>query len=375
MIKFNNIVKKYKNKTVINKLNLEINKGELVVLIGASGCGKTTLLKMINGLMKPSSGDVIINNQNIKNLDIIKLRRKIGYVIQHIGLFPHKTIRENIEVILKVEKIENDLRLEKTKSLLNMVGLNPEEYMNRYPTELSGGQQQRIGVARAFSTDPDIILMDEPFSALDPITRSDLQDELVELQAKLKKTIIFVTHDMDEAIKIADKICIINKGEIVQYDTPENILKNPSDEFVQDFVGKNRIWASPSFIKVKDIMINKPITATDKLPVFKCLEKMREHKVDNLLIINAESKKFKGIVSAKYLRNLDDKNIPTCDVMYTESPTLKPDDSIIDAINTINEHKLSFIPVLNDEKLIRGMITKSSLLTTLSCQYIDMEVL
>lgn len=375
MIKFNNIVKKYKNKTVINKLNLEINKGELVVLIGASGCGKTTLLKMINGLMKPSSGDIIINNQNIKNLDIIKLRRKIGYVIQHIGLFPHKTIRENIEVILKVEKLESDLRLEKTKSLLNMVGLNPEEYMDRYPTELSGGQQQRIGVARAFSTDPDIILMDEPFSALDPITRSDLQDELVELQAKLKKTIIFVTHDMDEAIKIADKICIINKGEIVQYDTPENILKNPYDEFVQDFVGKNRIWASPSFIKVKDIMINKPVTATDKLPVFKCLEKMREHKVDSLLIINAESKKFKGIVSAKYLRNLDDKNIPTCDVMYTETPTLKPNDNIIDAINIINENKLSFIPILNDEKIICGMITKSSLLTTLSCQYIDMEVL
>ena len=169
------------------------------------------------------------------------LRRNIGYVIQQTGLFPHMTIRENIELIPKLQKVDSEKIIENTKKLMQMVGLNCEEFLDRYPTELSGGQQQRVGVARAFANDPDIILMDEPFSALDPMTRSDLQDELVELQSKLKKTIVFVTHDMDEAIKISDMICIMKDGEVLQYDTPENILRNPVDEFVSNFVGKNRI--------------------------------------------------------------------------------------------------------------------------------------
>jgi osmoprotectant transport system ATP-binding protein len=208
MIKFENISKQYKTKKVLNDITFTVQKGSLVAIIGESGCGKTTLLKMINRLIKPTSGMICIDGKDAAAMDEVALRRRIGYVIQQTGLFPHMTIRENIELIPRLEKMPLKDREDNTKGLMKMVGLDCSEFLDRYPTELSGGQQQRVGVARAFATDPDIILMDEPFSALDPMTRSDLQDELVELQSKLKKTIIFVTHDMDEAIKIADMICI-----------------------------------------------------------------------------------------------------------------------------------------------------------------------
>ena len=181
MIRFENVTKRYKTKQVLKEINLTIEKGKLVTIIGESGCGKTTLLKMINRLIKPSSGFIYINNKKIQSIDEVMLRRNIGYVIQQTGLFPHMTIRENIELIPKLQKVDSEKIIENTRKLMQMVGLNCEEFLDRYPTELSGGQQQRVGVARAFANDPDIILMDEPFSALDPMTRSDLQDELVEL--------------------------------------------------------------------------------------------------------------------------------------------------------------------------------------------------
>ena len=200
MIKFENVTKQFKETKVLSNISLEIEKGQLVVLIGASCCGKTTTLKMINRLIKPTTGKVLINNKDISREDVIELRRNIGYVIQQTGLFPHMTIQENIEIIPRVQKKSSEEITQKTYELMEMVGLDCETFLHRYPTELSGGQQQRVGVARAFATDPDIILMDEPFSALDPITRSGLQEELVHLQSKLRKTIVFVTHDMDEAM-------------------------------------------------------------------------------------------------------------------------------------------------------------------------------
>ena len=223
MIEFKGITKSFKGNEVLKGINLEIQTGHLVAIIGGSGCGKTTLLKMINLLIHPTSGEILIDGEDITKYDVIKLRRRMGYVIQQTGLFPHMTIRENIQLISKLEKVEHKKLEDITIQMMNMVGLDPSVYLDRYPTELSGGQQQRVGVARAFATDPEIILMDEPFSALDPMTRSDLQDELVGLQSKLGKTIVFVTHDMDEAIKIADMICIMKDGKILQYDTPENI--------------------------------------------------------------------------------------------------------------------------------------------------------
>ncbi len=211
MITFENISKSYKNTTVLKNISFTMKDGEFVCLIGESGCGKTTTLKMINKLIEPTSGKITINNQDIKKTDEIKLRRKMGYVIQQTGLFSHMSIRDNIEIIAKIEKMPEKKRKERVKEMMRMVDLD-ESLLDRYPNELSGGQLQRIGIARAFMTDPKIILMDEPFSALDPMSRTALQDELLKLQRKFHKTIVFVTHDMDEAIKLADKIAIMEKG-------------------------------------------------------------------------------------------------------------------------------------------------------------------
>lgn len=372
MIEFKNVRKDFKSKVVLKDVSFNINKGELVAIIGASGCGKTTTLKMINRLIKPSSGQISINGEDIASKDIIKLRRNIGYVIQQTGLFPHMTVKENIEIIPKVEKMDSEKITKKTYELMDMVGLNSEEFLDRYPTELSGGQQQRIGVARAFATDPEIILMDEPFSALDPITRIQLQDELVDLQDKFKKTIVFVTHDMDEAIKIADKICIMDKGEIVQYDVPENILKNPINDFVSEFIGKNRIWSSPEFIKAKDIMIENPVTCLKNAPLLRCVEKMRSSKVDSLMVID-KSNHLLGIVTAKQIQNRTDRNILVEEIMNKDFTKVSADNTIIDILEIIKEYKISQVPVIDPNGLLQGIITKSSLVTTLSEQFLDTE--
>jgi len=373
LIKFEKVSKKFKNATVLSDVTFEIEEGQLVAIIGESGCGKTTTLKMINRLIKPTSGKIYINGEDISMKNVIDLRRNIGYVIQQTGLFPHMTIRENIELIPKVQNKSTEDITQRTYDLMDMVGLDCNEFLDRYPTELSGGQQQRVGVARAFATNPDIILMDEPFSALDPITRSSLQDELVSLQSKLKKTIVFVTHDMDEAVRISDKICIMDKGEVIQYDTPENILKNPVNDFVSEFVGKKRIWASPEFIKAEDIMIENPITCSEDISIFKCIEKMRSYKVDSLMVIDNKSKKLRGIAKGKQIRLIDDKSIKVSSILEDDYTYVSPNDTIIDVLKSVNENNISTIPVLNDKGSLIGLITESSLVTTLSQQYIEEE--
>lgn len=234
MIRFENVTKRFGNKTVLDDISLDIKDNELTVLIGPSGCGKTTTLKMMNRLITPTSGKITIDDIDVEAIDKIELRRKMGYVIQQGGLFPHMTIRENIEIIEKLEKKDPQHIIENTQRLMEMVDLDPDEYLESYPTELSGGQRQRIGVIRALANDPKIILMDEPFSALDPITRNNLQEEFIKLQKKVEKTIVFVTHDMDEAIRVADRICIMKDGHVIQFDTPEELLRNPVDAFVEN---------------------------------------------------------------------------------------------------------------------------------------------
>ena len=372
MIEFKNVNKNFKNKKVLKDISFNINKGELVSIIGASGCGKTTTLKMINRLINPSSGQILIDGENIATKDIIKLRRNVGYVIQQTGLFPHMTVRENIELISTIEKNDKKKISEKTVELMEMVGLEKDEYLDRYPTELSGGQQQRVGVARAFATNPEVILMDEPFSALDPITRNQLQDELLELQNTLKKTIVFVTHDMDEAIKISDRICIMNEGEIAQYDTPENILKNPSNDFVSEFIGRNRIWSSPEFIRAKDIMIENPVTCFKSSSLLRCIEKMKKNKVDSLMVIS-KGNDLLGIVTAKQIQKMTDRSVLLENMMNNKFVTVKPEDTIIDILEIVKENKISQIPVVDNEGKLIGIITKSSLVTTLSGQFIDTD--
>lgn len=242
MIRFEQVSKKYPNGTfAVKSLDLEIKKGEFFVLIGPSGSGKTTTLKMINRLIDLSKGWVWINGKKISDYDINELRWNIGYVLQQIALFPHMTIAENIAVVPELKNWSKEKVATRVDELLKMVGLDPKEYRNRKPSELSGGQQQRVGVIRALAADPEIILMDEPFSALDPFSREKLQDDMVEIQRKLKKIIVFVTHDMQEALKLGDRICLMKDGEVVQVGTPHQFLTNPVNEFVREFVGSRKL--------------------------------------------------------------------------------------------------------------------------------------
>jgi len=372
MIEFKNVSKFFNDKQILRDISFMINQGELVAIIGASGCGKTTILKMINRLIDSFSGKIFINGEDIVKQDIIKLRRNIGYVIQQTGLFPHMTVKENIEIIPKIEKMHEEKIIKRTYEVMEMVGLNSDEYLNRYPSELSGGQQQRVGIARAFATNPKIILMDEPFSALDPITRLQLQDELINLQAKIKKTIVFVTHDMNEAIKIADKICILNQGEIIQYDTPENILKNPVNDFVSTFVGKNRIWSSPEFIRAKDIMIDQPLTCSKNLSLLECVEKMKFTNADSLLIVDP-CDYLLGIVTAKQTQNRSDRHVLVESIMKNDFIKISSDEPIINILEIFKQHKIVQAPVVDEKGLLKGLITQSSLLIALSQQFLDTE--
>jgi len=238
MIKFSHVAKSYDNdKTyAIQDFSLEIHNGEMLVLLGASGCGKTTVLKMINRLIEPTAGDIEINGTNIKDYDTVKLRRSIGYVFQNVGLFPHMTVAENIAIVLRLNKIPYKKRKQRARELLETVNLEPDIFAERFPQELSGGQQQRVGVARALAADPAYLLMDEPFGAIDAITRYTLQNEILHLKKKLNKTIVFVTHDIFEALRLGDRIAIINNGRLEQVGDKKNVITQPATPFVHDLI-------------------------------------------------------------------------------------------------------------------------------------------
>lgn len=374
MIKLKNVTKSFKDSKILKGIDLTVNKGELVVLIGPSGCGKTTTLKMLNKLIKPTSGEIHIAGEDISKKDTIELRRNIGYVIQQTGLFPHMTVGDNIGLVPYLKGWEDDKIRERTIELLQMVGMDADQYIDRYPSELSGGQQQRIGVARAFATNPEIILMDEPFSALDPITRNQLQDELFNLQEKFKKTIVFVTHDMDEALKLGDRVCIMKDGEIIQYDTPENILKNPSHGFVEEFIGKNRIWNQPEFIKAEDIIIKNPVKAVGSRSIVQASEIMKERHVDSILVVDRDDN-LEGIVTLKDIRRNRDKEnkVILRDIMEKNVVYVHKDSSIVDILKVINEKRIGYVPVVDDENKLMGLITRSSLISVLSGQFLEAE--
>ncbi len=244
VIQFNHVSKAYEDGTkAVDSLHLEIKKGEFFVLIGPSGCGKTTTMKMINRLIETTEGSILIDGKDIQQYNINELRWNIGYVLQQIALFPHMTIAENIAVVPEMRKWSKEKTKVRVDELLQMVGLDPDVYRDRMPDELSGGQKQRVGVVRALAANPKIVLMDEPFSALDPLSREQLQKDIVQLQKKIQKTIVFVTHDMQEALSLGDRICIMKEGKVVQLDTPEGIVHNPKNEFVEEFIGnRGRPW-------------------------------------------------------------------------------------------------------------------------------------
>jgi osmoprotectant transport system ATP-binding protein len=305
MIEFVDVCKSYGSTNVINNLNLKILRGELLVLVGESGCGKTTIIQMINRLIEPDGGKIFIDDVDIATLDSITLRRKIGYVIQDIGLFPHYTIEENISLLLKIEKNNKALIQTRTRELMQIINLPYEQYAKKYPKQLSGGQRQRIGVARALANNAEIIIMDEPFSALDPITRKQLQNELLSIHARYGTTIVFVTHDIDEAVKIGDRVAIMQNGEILQLGTPLQIIKHPLNEFVRTFIGKHRLWKTPQNILASDLIASFSVytaentllpTVAEDYSLIKVLEIMTQSQSNACRVLTGENT-FLGIIT------------------------------------------------------------------------------
>jgi len=256
MIRMENVTKRYGESAApsVDHLTLDVPEGSTVALIGPSGCGKTTTMRMINRLIEPTEGRIFVNGEDVTKADPVKLRRHIGYVIQNVGLFPHMTIAENIAAVPNLLGWDQPRIARRTDELLDLVGLDPKEMLKRYPRQLSGGQRQRIGVARALAADPSVLLMDEPFGAIDPIARTRLQDEFRQILKRVRKTVVLVTHDLDEAIRLGDRIAIMRSGKIVQDDAPDAILSHPADDFVANFVGIDRAIKRLSLFSVADAM-------------------------------------------------------------------------------------------------------------------------
>ncbi|GIP56391.1 betaine/proline/choline family ABC transporter ATP-binding protein [Paenibacillus sp. FSL W8-0186] len=373
MLKFEQVSKTYPNGYhAVKNISFEVDSGEILVLIGPSGCGKTTSMKMINRLIPHTSGKIYVQGKDITQENPVTLRKNIGYVIQQIGLFPHYTIEDNVGLIPELKGWSRDKKKARVSEMLRLVGLDPEIYAKRYPKQLSGGQQQRVGVARALAADPDIILMDEPFGALDPITREQLQDELLRLQQEVKKTIVFVTHDMEEALKLGDKIAILRDGELVQIDTPEQILCHPADEFVEGFVGKNRLYQNPEFIPVTEVMRDNPSTTLPGRSPSRALTFMRQRKTDTLLVSD-EAGRLLGIVSAYDVSAQMDSSVTIRDIMQSPQALLEDTATAKDALALITEAPFGIIPVVTGSGTIAGIVTRSSLLTAFAAQWVGGE--
>ncbi|TYS20516.1 betaine/proline/choline family ABC transporter ATP-binding protein [Bacillus subtilis] len=362
MLTLENVSKTYKGgKKAVNNVNLKIAKGEFICFIGPSGCGKTTTMKMINRLIEPSAGKIFIDGENIMEQDPVELRRKIGYVIQQIGLFPHMTIQQNISLVPKLLKWPEQQRKERARELLKLVDMGPE-YLDRYPHELSGGQQQRIGVLRALAAEPPLILMDEPFGALDPITRDSLQEEFKKLQKTLHKTIVFVTHDMDEAIKLADRIVIVKAGEIVQVGTPDDILRNPADEFVEEFIGKERLIqsSSPDVERVDQIMNTQPVTITADKTLSEAIQLMRQERVDSLLVVD-DGHVLQGYVDVEIIDQCRKKANLVGEVLHEDLYTVLGGTLLRDTVRKILKRGVKYVPVVDENRRLIGIVTRASL--------------
>ena len=369
MIEFQNVSMAYKDRPVLNHVDLTIQDSEFFVLIGSSGCGKTTLLKSINKLLNVQKGKLLINGTPVDRIKTNQLPNLVGYVVQAGGLFPHLTVEENIALVMRIAGYPSERISERVTEMLRMVDLDPDTYRNQYPSQLSGGQQQRVGVARAFAVDPPIVLMDEPFSALDPMTRAELQDEIHTLQKKTKKTVVFVTHDMDEAIKLADRICIIQEGHIVQCDPPERILKAPANQYVTDFIGANRLWANPEYIRARDIMRRRPITISRGRTVLQALQIMRQSGVDSLLVVDGRDRLL-GVLWLGELMSEKDGSGSAETYLSDDYVAVEGDTTLKEIISTIDYDVSGIIPVIEHDRTLVGFLTKSSLLATMSRQFV-----
>ncbi|GAB6191936.1 ABC transporter ATP-binding protein [Desulfocastanea catecholica] len=353
--------------TALDNISFTIPKGEVVVFLGPSGCGKTTTLRLTNRLETLTRGIITIEDQNIMDIDVVQLRQRLGYVIQAIGLFPNKTIAENIAVVPRLLRWDKERISKRIDELLQMTNLDPELYRDRYPAELSGGQQQRVGVARGLAADPNILLMDEPFGAIDPINREEIQDEFLKLQAKLKKTVAFVSHDIHEAIKMGDRIAIFNKGRLVQYDTPEIILTQPKNKFVSDFVGADRALKVLGLMKVSDIINRKPkniIQGADRCQEALHFLSTKESRYGIVL----EGNKPIGFVTQKSLKYEEG---PVRDVVEPYPHFLREKTPLRDVLSSMLMYDTPTFCVVDEDKNFAGTVTYNDIQKAVKASYAD----
>jgi osmoprotectant transport system ATP-binding protein len=357
VVAFEHVTKRYPgaDAPAVNDLDLTVPAGEICVLVGPSGCGKTTSMKMVNRLIEPTSGRITIDGQDVMDLPAVELRRRIGYVIQQVGLFPHQTIGENVAVVPGLLRWSRQRIRERTDELLELVGLPPGEYRDRYPNELSGGERQRVGVARALAADPPVMLMDEPFGAVDPIRRERLQNEFLRLQEQVRKTIIFVTHDVDEAIKMGDRIAILQRGGILaQYDSPAAILANPASEFVERFVGADRGLKRLSLARVRDLDPIPAITVRageDRAEVRRRLDRVDE--LEYALLVDGENRPLGWIDQ----HDLQGSGPIDPEAATPGAPTVEPESTLRDALSTMLGSSVQLGVVVDGRGRVVGLVS------------------
>ena len=367
MLRFDHVSLSYGSQKILNDLCFEIEEGQFAVLIGPSGCGKTTTLKMINRLIQPDTGKIYLNEEDITSKDKVELRRHIGYVIQQIGLFPNMTVAQNICVVPKLLKYSKEQCDQIVRDMLAMVEMPYEQYANKYPSEMSGGQQQRIGILRALAASPPIVLMDEPFSALDPMTRRSLQQEVKGLQQKLHKTFIFVTHDMAEALDLADVIIFMDHGNIVQMAPPEEMLAHPASGQIQDFLGNFIDTHAHKELTAADFMRSGVSTVSARRGVNECVSKMQRRNVDTLIVVDDQDR-YQGTVSIADIR-LTGHVVKTIEpLIRCNTPTVHTGDSAKDCFDLLISSGAPYLIVLNEEEKVDGIITKTSMTSAMAEQ-------
>ena len=355
MIKLENVKKVYPDGTeAVKGVNFEIKDGELCVLLGPSGCGKTTTMKMINRLIPITEGHIYIDGTDNRDMDENELRREMGYAIQEIGLFPHMTVAENISTVPTLKNWSAQEKKDRVRELLDLMGMDPDEFVNKYPTELSGGQKQRVGVARSLGADPPIMLMDEPFGAIDPITRDRLQDEFLKIQDEIQKTIVFVTHDINEAIKMGDKVALLKDGELIQYSPPAELLATPKSRFVRDFVGSDRTLKSLRLMKVDEAMKKSPRVVKEDQDLDYVSQIMKEKEV-NYLIVVEDGNKLKGWVNREDVEEAGTGTV--ADAMVTDTGAAEIGTSLADALTVMLERDVANLPVVDGDNNLKGLLT------------------
>jgi len=361
MIKLDNLTKIFETPegqvVATDHITMEVPEGEICILLGPSGCGKTTALKMINRLIPKTSGKIFIDDKDTDQYNATQLRRNIGYVIQQIGLFPNMTIEENICVVPDMLGRDRAKTRKRAAELLEMVALDPNLFLKRYPKELSGGQQQRIGVIRALAADPPVMLMDEPFGAIDPINRVVIQDEFLKMQAELKKTIMFVSHDIDEAVKMGDKVAIFRDGKLEQYDSPDNILAHPVNSFVRDFVGSDRTLKRLRLIKVAEAMLPSAASVKGQDSLDKAASLMEEHDYEAIVMVDGRGRPV-GYVELEHAKG---RQGTVAEHHEDLSAVVNVNNDLRTAVSDMFTHDVTWLACVDDDGRFQGYITQEAI--------------